>query len=105
MTRAQIRKGASVVSPVGPHAQSGFLEEIRVTIAEAGVETAAVALGDMAHSRVLFVRAVIPVGGAEAGVVPRVGLFQAPDFEDVGSAVADCDGACRVLDLSHSAAG
>src|SRR6185503_2119746 len=43
--------------------------------------------------------------GAEAGVVPRVHLFQPPDFEDVGAAVADGDGPSHVLNLSQTPAG
>ena len=95
----------SVVRPAGPHAEGGFLDKIRVAVTEAGVEAAAVALADVAHGRVLRVRFIEQVGRAEAGVVPRVRLLNAPDFEDGEAGVANCDGPCRVLDVSQVAAG
>jgi len=76
-----------------------------VAVTEAGVEAAVVALADVAHGRVFRVRFIEQVGGAEAGVVPRVRLLDAPDFEDGEAGVANCDSPCRVLDVSQVAAG
>ena len=53
-----------------------------MAVTKGRVKTAAVALADVAHGRVTGVRLVAQVGGAEAGIVPRVGLLDAPDFED-----------------------
>src|SRR5437870_3796925 len=102
---APFNPGLSVVGSVGPHAQGGFFYEIGVAVTEGGIEAAAVALGDVAHGRILLVRAVVKEGGAEAGIIPRVHLLQAPDLEDVGAAITDGDGAAGVLDLSHGTAG
>src|SRR5258708_2010022 len=44
-----------IVWPVGPHAEGGFLEVTRVAVTKGGVESAVVALADVAHGRVLCV--------------------------------------------------
>ena len=63
------------------------------------------ALADVAHGRILCVWLVAQVGGAEAGIVPRVRLLDAPDFEDREAGVANCYSPWRVLDLRQPAAG
>src|SRR5512138_2341954 len=76
-----------------------------MTVTESGGEAAAMAFGYVPGRRVLCVRAVAEVSRAEAGVVPRVHLFQPPDLENVGAAVANGNRPGRILDLGHRAAG
>src|SRR2546426_8939595 len=95
---------SSVVCPVGPHAEGGFFDVTRVAVTKGGVEATAVALADMTHGRVLCVRVGAQVGGAEAGIVPRVRLLYAPDFEDGEAGVANRYRPWRVLDLRQAAA-
>src|SRR5437899_583509 len=94
-----------IVWPVGPHAEGGFLDVTRVAVTKGGVAAAAVALADVAPGRILCVSLVAQVGGAEAGIVPRVRLLDAPDFEDREAGVANCYSPWRVLDLRQPAAG
>src|SRR5258706_1000353 len=62
-------------------------------------------LGDMAFGWMFGIGRVVKVGWAEAGVIPGIDLFEAPDFEGVCVAVTDRNGADGVLDFSHGAAG
>src|SRR5262245_50017230 len=87
----------SIVSPAAPHAEPGFLDGLGVAITETGVVTVAVALRDVALGRVPGVGGVTQERRTEAGVVPSIHLLQAPDFENIGAAVADGDGPRRVL--------
>src|SRR5688572_28933895 len=69
------------------------------------VEAAVVPLGHVTHGRVPCVRCVGEERGPVAGVVPGIDLFEAPDFEDIGAAVANSDGAGGILDIREAAAG
>ncbi len=68
-------------------------------------KAAEMAIGDVPGFGFEGVGVVAEVGGAIAGIVPRVGLFEPPDFEDIGVAVADGNGADGVPDVGKGAAG
>jgi hypothetical protein len=69
-------QNGSIPSPARPHAEGGLSHGLRLTIAEADHEPTAVARRHVPHRRVLLIRAVAIVGGAEPGVVPGIRMFE-----------------------------
>src|SRR5213592_2477210 len=94
---------SSITSPTCPHAECGLLDERRVAVTEVAVVAFAVALGDMPHDRIGCVQAIAHEGKAKSRVVPSIGLFQSPDFKNVGPAIKNGNGASKVLDLGQRA--
>lgn len=93
----------SVIGATGPHAQSGFLNRLRMAVAKGGVKAVVVSLGDMALSRILRVWTISYIGGSEAGIVPGIYLLQSPNFKDVGVSITNRDGSGRILNFTQAA--
>ena len=74
-----------------------------MSIAIGGVEPAIVPLANMAFPRILR-WAIVKVSRTETRIVPGVALFKPPNFENIGSAIANRDRAGRILNFRHGTA-